>query len=198
MIADEAGGGEIRSRTRVYEGRLFHFDDADVEFEGEVLNRQWIVHPGSVSILALDEEDRVVVLRQYRAPVNAHCWELPAGCLDVPGEGGLETAQRELAEEADLVAGQWATLIDATASSGSTDEIFRVYLATDLAPANSDYERAGEEAHMTVARVPFGEMLDAALNLKILDSATQLGILALDAHRRRGTPLPSAEAPRVL
>lgn len=198
MLADEAGGGVIQSRKRVYEGRLFHFDDANVEYEGEELNRQWIVHPGSVSILALDDEDRVVVLQQYRAPVNARCWELPAGCLDVPGEGGLETAKRELAEEADLVASEWSTLIDASASSGSTDEIFRVYLATGLSAANSDYERTGEEAHMKVERVPFDELLDAALNLRILDGATQLGVLALDARRRRGlAPMPP-EAPRVL
>ena len=198
MITDSPGGGEIRSRTRVYEGRLFHFDDATVAYEGEELNRQWIVHPGSVSVLALDEQDRVVVLQQYRAPVDAHCWELPAGCLDVPGEDGLATAKRELAEETDLTAAEWSTLVDASATSGSSDEIFRVYLATGLAPAASNYERTGEEAHMTVTRVPFADLLDAVLNLRVLDGATQLGVLALDARRRRGlSPLP-AEAPRVI
>lgn len=198
MLADEVGGGTRVNRTRVYEGSAFGFDEVTVEYEGERLLRQWIVHPGSVVVLALDEDDRVVVLQQYRAPLDARCWELPAGLLDVAGEDPLDAAKRELAEEVDLVAAEWSTLAKAAPTGGSSDEIFTVFLATDLSPANSDYQRTGEEAHMRVTRVPFEELLEAVLHLGICNAALQLGVLALDARRRRGLQPPSVEAPRSL
>ncbi|CAM5675810.1 ADP-ribose pyrophosphatase OS=Streptomyces violarus OX=67380 GN=FHS41_006495 PE=4 SV=1 [Streptomyces violarus] len=80
--------------------------------DGTVVGRDYQVHPGSVAVLALDEADRVLVLRQYRHPVRHKLWEIPAGLLDVPGENPLHAAQRELYEEAHVKAEDWRVLTD--------------------------------------------------------------------------------------
>src|SRR5699024_5294316 len=96
-------------------------------------------------ILALDDEDRVLLIRQYRHPVRRRDWEIPAGLLDVAGEHPLATARRELAEEADLAATQWSVLAEFATSPGGSNELIRVYLArglTELEP----FARTEEEA----------------------------------------------------
>lgn len=193
-LRDEPGGARELHRSRVYDGPVFALDDVSLEFEGQQLRRQWLVHPGSVAVLAIDESDRAIVLQQYRAPLDARCWELPAGLLDMEGESALDAARRELLEEAETAAETWSTLVDAAPSGGSTDELFRVFLAEGLSAAESDFERTGEEAHMRVTRVPFEDLLEAVLDLRVRNAALQLGVLALDARRRRGIPPASAEA----
>ena len=182
-LADEPGGAREVRRSRVYEGPVFSLDDVTLEFHGGELRRQWLVHPGAVAVLAIDEADRVIVLQQYRAPLDARCWELPAGLLDVAGESPVEAAKRELAEEADTVAERWMPLIEMTPSGGSSDEVIRVFLAEGLSRAGSDFERTGEEAHMRVTTVPFAELLTAVLESRVRNSALQLGVLALAARR---------------
>jgi 8-oxo-dGDP phosphatase len=97
--------------------------------------RMVVTHPGAVAVLALDDRDQVLMIKQYRHPVGRELWELPAGLRDVDGEPALATAQRELLEETGWRAGDWHTLVDYYTSPGFTDERIRVYLARDLTRA---------------------------------------------------------------
>src|SRR5687768_11977462 len=100
--------------------------------DGSVAERDYMRHVGAVGVVALDAEDRVVLVRQYRHPLRREIWELPAGLIDVPGEPLVEAAARELAEEADLRAGRFDLLVDANPSPGCSDEVIRLFLARDL------------------------------------------------------------------
>jgi 8-oxo-dGTP pyrophosphatase MutT (NUDIX family) len=115
--------------------------------------RDWTHHRGAAAVVALDESGRVVLIRQYRHPVGRFMWEIPAGLMDVDGESWLRAAQRELAEEADLVASTWHLLVDVHTSPGFSDQLERVFLARDLAPAGERFQREHEEAELTVHRV---------------------------------------------
>ena len=88
-------------------------------------------HPGAVAS-GLDDDDRLMMIFQYRHPLRRRLWELPAGLLDVAGEDPRETAKRELAEETGLAAAEWAVLIDVAPSPGFSDESVRVFLARGL------------------------------------------------------------------
>ncbi|MFC7402107.1 NUDIX domain-containing protein [Citricoccus sp. GCM10030269] len=181
----EAGGPDSETGDR-------SGDDTDL------LVREYIQHPGAVAVVALDDEDRIRMIRQYRHPVRQELWEIPAGLLDVPGESSLAAAQRELAEEADLRAARWDVLAEFFTTPGSSSEAIRVYLARELTvvPENDRHERTGEEAGMPLASVPVAEAVDAVLTGRLHNPATVVGILALHAHRTSGyTRLRAADAP---
>ena len=139
-------------------------------------------------MLALDEEDRVVLVQQYRHPVGAFEWELPAGLLDVDGEPAHLTAARELHEEADLEAGEWHLLLDHYASPGGSSEALRVFLARDLrdVPEDERHERDGEELGMPVRRVPLDEVAEAALAGDVHNGTLMIAVLAAVRLRERG------------
>ena len=104
---------------RSFAGRVWDVVTEEVDLgDGGVVTRDFVEHTGAVAVLALDDEERVVLVQQYRHPVGAFEWELPAGLLDVDGEPAHLTAARELHEEADLVAGEWHLLLDHYASPG--------------------------------------------------------------------------------
>jgi ADP-ribose pyrophosphatase len=163
-------------------------DHADVPFRRLVLE-----HPGAVMVLALDEQERVVVLRQYRHPVRSRLVELPAGLLDVPGEDAVLAAQRELQEEAGLRAAHWEHLLTVHSSPGISEETYTTYLARDLIEVDrGDFELEHEEAEMTVQRVPVDDLLDAVLDGRVRDAPLVTAVLAYDALRRRRSPGRSA------
>ncbi|MER7534494.1 NUDIX hydrolase [Streptomyces sp. NPDC097704] len=152
--------------------------------DGSVHRRDYQVHPGSVAVLALDEEDRVVVLRQYRHPVRQKLWEIPAGLLDVPGENPLHAAQRELYEEAHVKAEDWRVLTDVYTTPGGCDEAVRIFLARGLAEAEGErFEVSEEEADMELARVPVGELVRGALAGELHNNCLVVGVLSLAAAR---------------
>ncbi|MFE6229307.1 MULTISPECIES: NUDIX hydrolase [unclassified Streptomyces] len=152
--------------------------------DGSVVRRDYQVHPGSVAVLALDDEDRVLVLRQYRHPVRQKLWEIPAGLLDVPGENPLHAAQRELYEEAHAKAGEWRVLTDVYTTPGGCDEAVRIFLARDLAEAEgARFEVAEEEADMEVARVPLDELVRGVLAGELHNNCLVVGVLSLVAAR---------------
>ncbi|MEV4429007.1 NUDIX domain-containing protein [Streptomyces sp. R-07] len=152
--------------------------------DGTVARRDYQVHPGSVAVLALDEEDRVVVLRQYRHPVRQKLWEIPAGLLDVPGENPLHGAQRELFEEAHVKAGDWRVLTDVYTTPGGCDEAVRIFLARDLAEAEGErFEVSEEEADMELARVPVAELVRGVLAGELHNNCLVVGVLSLVAAR---------------
>jgi ADP-ribose pyrophosphatase len=156
--------------------------------DGSVANRDVVVHPGAVAILALDSDDNVVMVRQYRHPVGHELLELPAGLLDVDGEPALAGARRELYEEAALEASDWAVLLDIYNSSGMSDEAIRVYLArglTDIADQDK-FAPVHEEISMTVERHPLDELVRMALAGELVNGTAVAGVLAAWAARADG------------
>ncbi|GGR59792.1 NUDIX domain-containing protein [Streptomyces roseolus] len=152
--------------------------------DGSVARRDYQVHPGSVAVLALDDQDRVLVLRQYRHPVRQKLWEIPAGLLDVPGENPLHAAQRELYEEAHAKAGEWRVLADVYPTPGGCDEAVRIFLAGDLADAEGDrFAVSEEEADMELARVPLDELVRGVLAGELHNTCLVVGVLSLVAAR---------------
>jgi ADP-ribose pyrophosphatase len=166
--------------------------------DGSVARRDYMTHPGSVGVLALDERDRVAVLRQYRHPVRRRLWELPAGLLDVPGENPLRAAQRELYEEAHIKAEDWRVLADLYNSPGGSDEAVRVFLARELSAVEGErYAVSEEEADMQLAWVPVPELVRGVLAGELQNSLLVAGVLALQAARAGDglAALRPAEAP---
>ena len=140
--------------------------------------RTVVTHIGAVAILALDEQDRVLMIRQYRHPVGRQLWEIPAGLRDVSGEALVDTARRELLEETGHAARDWNALIDSYSSPGITSERIRIFLARGIETALSDYQREGEEKFLRTAWVPLAEAVQAALAGHLHNGATIQGILA--------------------
>ncbi|MBE1592922.1 NUDIX domain-containing protein [Nonomuraea angiospora] len=164
----------------------------------EVADRDVVVHPGSVAVLALDDRERVLMIRQYRHPTRMLMWELPAGIRDVEGESLVEGAARELAEEAGYRAGTWHTLVDLRSSPGMTDERIRVFLARDLTKIETDFVHRHEEIDMPVEWVPLPDAVEKALMGMIHNSPAVAGILAAYAASVEGFALlRPADAPEV-
>ncbi|EFE73526.1 ADP-ribose pyrophosphatase [Streptomyces filamentosus NRRL 15998] len=166
--------------------------------DGSVHGRDYQVHPGSVAVLAIDDEDRVIVLRQYRHPVRHRLWEIPAGLLDIPGENPLHAAQRELYEEAHVKAEDWRVLTDVYTTPGGCDEAVRIFLARDLSEAEGErYAVAEEEADMEQARVPLDELVRSVVAGDLHNNCLVVGVLALTAVRAGDgvASLRPAEAP---
>ncbi|MFF2964707.1 NUDIX domain-containing protein [Streptomyces sp. NPDC057963] len=148
--------------------------------DGTVVRRDYQVHPGSVAVLALDEENRVLVLRQYRHPVRHKLWEIPAGLLDVPGENPLHAAQRELYEEAHAKAEDWRVLTDVYTTPGGCDEAVRIFLARHLSEADGErFAVSEEEADMELARVPLQELVRGVLAGDLHNNCLVVGVLSL-------------------
>ena len=141
-------------------------------------------HPGAVVILALDEDDRVFCLRQYRHPARMRMFELPAGLLDVEGEDPQEAAARELLEEAGLAAADWTPLCSAYSSPGISSELIHYFLARGLTEGDrGDFEPHHEEADMEALWVPYAELLDACLAGRVQDAPVLVAVLTA---RQRG------------
>lgn len=185
-LQDEPASVEILERETVFTGRVWGVNSDVFDYNGQAVIRDYVDHTGAVAILALDDEDRVLLIRQYRHPVRHRAWEIPAGLLDVNDEPPLDAAKRELAEEADLTAGRWDVLSEFYTSPGGSNEVIRVYLARDLAPTDSAFERTEEEADIEVRWVPLDEVIDAVLARRVLNPSLAIGSLAAQASRGRG------------
>jgi 8-oxo-dGDP phosphatase len=179
----------LESET-VYEGRVITLRRDTVAMPGGGDSvREVVHHPGAVAVLALDDDDNVVLLRQYRHPVGRHLWELPAGLRDEDGEPPLETAKRELAEEVLLAATRWSLLLSVNNSPGFSDELVHVFLAEGLSPVDrpDGFVVEHEEADMTIDRVPLADAVQRVFDGDIRNSSAVAGILAA-AQVRAGQP----------
>lgn len=156
----------------------------------ETFGRLVLEHPGAVVILAVDDDDRAMVLHQYRHPVGRRLVELPAGLLDVEGEDPLEAARRELREEALLVAQRWTELFTTYSSPGLSSEAITYFVAEGLseAPDRGGFVPAHEEADMSVEWVPVEDLLDAVWSGRVQDGPTAQALLGyrMLAHRSTG------------
>lgn len=166
-------------------------DTVDLGEGGGEVVREYVEHTGAVAVLALRTDrgrDEVLLIQQYRHPVGAFEWEIPAGLLDVDGEPPAQAAARELGEEADLVAGQWSVLVDYVSSPGGTTEALRVYLATDLSavPDAERHEREAEEAGMPACWGDLDAVVDAVLAGRLRNSTAAIAVLAAQRCRELG------------
>nr|WP_127895647.1 NUDIX hydrolase [Streptomyces sp. S10(2018)] len=185
-IKDTPEEWEVRGSRTPFRGKKTSVRTDDVVMpDGSVVTRDYQVHPGSVAVLALDGEGRVLVIRQYRHPVREKLWEIPAGLLDVPGENPLHAAQRELYEEAHAKAEDWRVLTDVYTTPGGCDEAVRIFLARDLSEAAGErFEVEDEEADMELARVPVADLVRGVLAGELHNNCLVVGVLALVAAER--------------
>jgi ADP-ribose pyrophosphatase len=187
-LVDRLERRPVEASERVFDGMIWDVVRDTVDLgEGGTVRREYVQHPGAVCIVALDDRDRVLLIQQYRHPVGAFEWELPAGLLDVPGEPPWEAAARELHEEADLEAARWDVLMDYYASPGGVSEALRIFLARDLSdvPHDDRHSREGEELGMPVRWVDLDEALEAVLRGQLHNPGALIGILAAHAARAR-------------
>ncbi|MCX4833457.1 NUDIX hydrolase [Streptomyces sp. NBC_00006] len=182
-LVDTAEEWEVRATDTPFVGNKTSVRTDDVVMpDGSVARRDYQVHPGSVAVVALDDQDRVLLLKQYRHPVSMKLWEIPAGLLDIPGENPLHAAQRELYEEAHVKAEDWRVLTDVYTTPGGCSEAVRIFLARDLSEAEGErFEVEEEEADMEFARVPLAELVRGVLAGELHNNCLVVGALSLAA-----------------
>lgn len=185
----------VVSSRDVHRGRVVGLRVDEVTMPGGgTASREVVEHLGAVGIAAVDDEGRIALIHQYRHPIGRRLWELPAGLLDQEGEDPVDTARRELAEEAGLAAERWETLVDVAASPGFTDEVLRVFLARGVSEV--DREAHGEEeADLTLRRVPLEEAVRMVLAGEIVNGASVGGVLAAHAALTGAAPTRPTDAP---
>ena len=200
-LRDEPGQRPLAGRRTLHEGMVFDLVRDTVDFaDGVRFDREYIWHTGAVAVLAIDDADRVLLIRQYRHPVGHSLWEIPAGLLDLGGEPPHVAAARELAEETGYVPGDMCTLVDLRPSPGGSDEVVRVYLATGVRESEEEFERTDEEAELLSRWVPLAEAVTVVLEGRITNATTVSALLAVQVLRGRGagdgaSELRAADAP---
>lgn len=200
-IADQPSPHEVVASQVVWNGRIVDMvKDHVIVVEGrEPVVREYTRHPGAVAVVVMrgeSGEEEILLERQYRHPVQASLWEIPAGLLDIPGEDPRVAAERELAEEADLVAKRWDVLVDYFTSPGGSSEPLRVFLARELRDADEAFDREDEEATMEYAWVRLDDALTMVLDGRLHNPSAVIGVLAAHAARGRGwAGLRPADAP---
>lgn len=188
-LTDRADSWTVPQQTVLAEGRIFDLvEDRIATPDAEEISRQYIRHPGAVGVIALDADDHLVLVRQYRHPVRRRLLEPPAGLLDVAGEDLLTAARRELAEEVGLAAEDWRVLVDMFTSPGMGDEAVRIFLARGLTPADppDGFVLAGEEADMETVTAPLDDVVAAVLAGRVSNPLLVTGVLACATARSRG------------
>ena len=189
------GSWQVRSSALLLANWLLTVRSDSVRMSDEHYAKRTVVtHPGAVVVLALNDRDQVLMIKQYRHPVGRELWELPAGLRDVDGESALATARRELFEETGWRAGDWYTLVDYYTSPGFTDERIRVFLARDLTQAHeAGQHEAGqhgdgaqgaggkapdEETYIVTEWVPLREAVRLALAGKLHSGPAIAGVMS--------------------
>jgi ADP-ribose pyrophosphatase len=183
---DPGTGFSKTGEATLVQGRVFDVLRAQfADPSGQPFERFVVRHPGAVAVVALDDEGRVHLVRQYRASLEREVLELPAGTCDVDGEDRLTTARRELAEEVGLEARHWEVLAAVRNSPGYSDQLTTIFLATGLSACPTG--RGGvEERWMTVETLPLEGAAEHLETEADLDETTLLGLLLARAASRRG------------
>lgn len=187
-IADRVEPRTILESIERFEGRIWSIRSDTVDFAGHHAIRDVQQHLGAVAVIAIDAQDRVLLIRQYRHPVAMALFEPPAGLLDVAGETPHATAVRELAEESGFEAATWHVLVDFFTSPGGSSEVIRVYLARNLREIDEGRPHTGEaeEAYLPRTWVDLDEAKDLVLTGRIGSPTAVCGILAAWASRSGG------------
>jgi 8-oxo-dGTP pyrophosphatase MutT (NUDIX family) len=172
---------ETASSETLHRGNIFALRRDRVRMPGgNIATREVVEHYGAVAIVAMDDDNNIRMVYQYRHTFGRRLWELPAGLLDVAGEPPHLTAVRELKEEVGLQASTWRVLVDLNTAPGFSDESVRVYLATGLTDVARP-EAHDEEADMTMRWMPIEEAARLVLSGEVVNSIAVAGILAAHA-----------------
>jgi 8-oxo-dGDP phosphatase len=191
-LADSPGGWPVVGSTDLHrDGWVVALRRDHIHPPGgdaaEPFGRLVVEHPGAAMALAIDDRDgveHVCLIRQYRHAGGGTFVELPAGICDVPGEDPVETAKRELREEASLEASEWQHLISTYPSVGITSEVHHLYLARGVREVDSGYVAEHEEAHLEVFWAPFDDLLSAVLEGRVREGPVAIAALAYAATTR--------------
>lgn len=187
-VADVPLEWPVESSEDLYRSRLPFALRADVvrrpgADHEEPFTRVVLEHPGAVVILAVDDDERVLCLRQYRHPARMRMLELPAGLLDVVGEDPRAAAERELLEEAGLEASDWTPLTSVYSSPGISSELIHYFVARGLRDAHrGDFVASHEEADMETLWVPYAELVAAVLDGRVKDAPVLIAVLTARQH----------------
>jgi 8-oxo-dGDP phosphatase len=189
-LRDTAESWPVVASEKLADGRIVRVRRDEVAMpDGQTAGREVIEHPGAVGVVAMDELDRVLLIRQYRHPVGRKLWEIPAGLRDVAGEAALETARRELLEEAGYKAADWQVLADFFSSPGITSERLRIFLARGLTLVpgpEREYVPDHEEAQLEVEWAPLDVVVSRFLAGDLHNGVLAIGALSAFAARQGG------------
>ena len=170
-----------RKSETIFDGCLLHVKRDTVELpNGKEAVREWIRHPGASSVIPLLQDGRVILVRQYRYPVERVTLEVPAGKLDAPDEDPLLCAKRELAEETGYTAGKITKLTTIATTVGFSNEYIHLYAAEDLVPGK---QHTDEDEFINVVKIPLQEAVDMAQDGRIFDAKSVVSILLLAAQQ---------------
>ena len=199
-IKDQPEHWPVASSAELLRARLVTVRSDKVRTpDNQLAERDVVLHPGAVAVLALDDADRILMIRQYRHPVGHLLWEIPAGLRDVAGEDPWVTAQRELAEETSYRARDWRVLADYYSSPGYSTERLRIFLARGLAlipVAERHFVPFAEEAHLLLDWLPLDEAVHKVFAGELHNGPAALAIMAGYAARSEGYDrLRPADAP---
>lgn len=176
----------VFQEDEMWRGHIFAVNRVTVELpDGRNAERDIIRHPGAVAVVALTDEGRVCLVRQYRASLDRVTLEIPAGKLD-PGEDPAACAKRELLEETGMQAKRFGYLTSIVSSVGFTDELIHIYMATGLSFVGSHLD---EDEFINVDLVELSELIDGVLDGRIEDAKTVVGALICDAVAHRLEPM---------
>ena len=185
--ASTGGGFRKVAEREIHAGRVVRLTESEFSTpDGGRIARDIVHHRGAVAVVATDGDD-VVLLRQYRTPVEGELLEIPAGTRDVGGEDPAGTARRELAEEAGLACESLEELGTFFNSPGFCDELSHVFLATGLSPVPREPDGA-EEEWMTIERVGLDEAVAMIDRGEIRDAKTIIGLLLARRRLEAGSP----------
>lgn len=181
-LSDQPEQWTVESSRSSFSGAVISIrsDTLRSPVDGSRFVRDVVEHPGAVAVVALDEANRVLLVRQYRHPVGYRLVELPAGLRDVKDEPLELTAARELYEEGHVRASDWRVLADVFSSPGMTDEAVRIFLARGITnvPDGERYEGVHEEADMRLSWSPLADVVAAVLGGSMHNALLCVGILA--------------------
>jgi len=174
----------VISSRRIYEGKMLNLRVDEIALTaGRVALREVVEHGGAVVVAAVDQDDYVYLVRQYRHAIGEWLLELPAGCLE-PGEKPLLAAQRELREEVGLEAHDWRPLGAFFSSPGFASEELHAFLARDLTGVPQDPD---EDEDLIVVRYPLAKLLEGEIG--ICDGKTLATLLLVERECRKAAKL---------
>lgn len=185
-LRDEPVDPDIVASDVVFDGMVWDIRRDTFRYNGDELTREYIDHTGAAAIVAIDDDERVLLIQQYRHPIRHRDWEIPAGLLDQQGESALETAKRELQEEADLEASRWEPLVSIFTTPGGNDEVVHLFLARGLSEVGEAHAREAEEADIRVEWVPLADAVTGVLEGRLRNGILTAGVLAAAEKLRRG------------
>jgi ADP-ribose pyrophosphatase len=179
MPKDEPSKLSIIESEVVFEGMIWNVVRETFEYSGSMLKREYVLHPGAVAIIALNEKQEILLIKQYRHPVRERLWEIPAGLLDIDGEQKLEAAKRELMEETGYVASSWEELTSFHTTPGGNNETITIFLAKDAQHVGHDLLLEGEELDMETRWVALSDAVSSVVRGEMRSPSAAVGIMAL-------------------